>query len=187
MSTSIYEIDVLQVEDIVRNVDFPAMQSGPLYRIMFPPAAEMTEGLGDAMTFETDSFLQICAPDGISLRFCSWTIGPSRPKEINSSTKSNCSNVSRDLKKEQDRVLQNFNAFCRLIFMFVRLDFQRQGFGSQFLKAVCSQIDEYRLPAFVMASPDRIGLYKKFGFDVVRKIEMRTGTIASIVRPAAST
>ncbi|KAI0423745.1 hypothetical protein F5Y09DRAFT_348456 [Xylaria sp. FL1042] len=102
MSTSIYEIDVLQVEEIVRNVDFPAMQSGPLYRMMFPPAAEMTEGqqneiirwysegLGDALTFQTDSFLQICAPDGMSLGFCGWTIGPSQPKEINSSTKSNC-------------------------------------------------------------------------------------------------
>ncbi|KAI0423938.1 hypothetical protein F5Y09DRAFT_325768 [Xylaria sp. FL1042] len=71
--------------------------------------------------------------------------------------------------------------------MSVRLDFQRQGFGSQLLKAVCSKIDGYGLPAFVMASPAGIGLYKKFGFDVVGTVEMRTGTIASMVRPAAST
>lgn len=36
MDTSIATIDEHDAEHIVRRIDFPAMQDGPLYRLMFP-------------------------------------------------------------------------------------------------------------------------------------------------------
>lgn len=140
MATLIHGISLPTVEDIVRNIDFPAMETGPLYRIMFPPVAELTEGqreeiicwysegLRDALTCPANSFLQICTPDGIPVGFCGWMLGPLGPRESNPNANSNQSTlntlpqtlniaawgrVSCDLRRERERALKGLNAFCR--------------------------------------------------------------------------
>lgn len=229
MSVSIHNIDVLEIDDIVRHIDFPAMQTGPLYRCMFPSTKEITgaqrdeiirwysEGLRDALRRQTDRFIQVCTPEGTPLGFCGWTIGSlQRSDDVGRPTSRDAQSplpelldlsawlsLSRDLKKERDRILDQLDTFCRklglrfivllthmiasgLTFMSVRPDSQRQGFGSQLLEAVCHEVDKHGLPAFVMASPAGIRLYKKFGFEAVGKLETQTGTITSMFRPGAT-
>ncbi|KAI1456023.1 acyl-CoA N-acyltransferase [Annulohypoxylon moriforme] len=212
----IHEINVHEAENIVRNIFFPAMEADPdpLHRVMFPSAAEMTErqrseivqwysgSLEDALERQTGNFLQICTSEDTPVGFCGWRIEPSQPGEIKPRNPSRrdaqnllpetldveaWTSASRVLRQERERTLKTLDTFCRLTFMAVRPDAQRQGFGSQLLQSVCNKIDERRLPAFVMASPAGVRLYQKLGFEAVGKVEMPTGTITSMFRPAAST
>ncbi|KAI0468145.1 hypothetical protein F4859DRAFT_491716 [Xylaria cf. heliscus] len=224
MHTSTRSIDVCDAEQIVREIDFPAMQSGPLYRLMFPTASEFTESqqdevirwysdsLRDAITGQTTSFLQICAPDGSPLGFCGWRIEPPCQATDESTTRPAGSetaglqsrrrdrsslpetldidtwvSISQQLRKERERVLNDTPAIYRLTFMSVRPDRQRQGLGSCLLKAVCDKIDEAGLPGFVMASPDGVRLYAKFGFRMVGRVVSHEGTFSSMLRPARAT
>ncbi|KAI1133669.1 hypothetical protein F5Y10DRAFT_228312 [Nemania abortiva] len=221
MDTSMRPIDVSDAERIVREIDFPANQNGPLHRLMFPASAEFTEtqrdevirwrseDLRDAIRHQTTSFLQICAPDGSPLGFCGWVVeggrraageGRAKPTGLESvDTQSNrheapClpevldvaawSSISQQLREERQRVLNDISDVYRLTFMSVRPDLQRQGLGSRLMKAVCDQIDKSGLPAFVMASPDGVHLYAKFGFQVVGRLTTREGTFSSMLRPA---
>ncbi|KAI8676166.1 N-acetyltransferase domain-containing protein [Fusarium sp. Ph1] len=142
MEVSIAAIDVLDAEDIVREINLPAMQHGPLYRLMFPPWADMTEA-------QQNEIVQC---------------------------------VSKDLRKERERVLIGLDEVCRLTFMSVHPDHQRQGLGSKILEQVCSEIDRLGWPAFVMASPAGVRLYAKFGFDVVGRMETSEGAFTSMLR-----
>lgn len=138
MTTLISPIDMLDAEDIVRKIDFPAMQGSPLYRLMFPSWAEATEaqqneiiqwyaeGLKDAMRRKTDNFLQMRAADGTPLGFCGWAM--ERRRAV---VKSNAGqqttrqplpeildlpawiSVSRDLRKEREQVLRELDEVCR--------------------------------------------------------------------------
>ena len=184
------------------------MQHGPLYRLMFPSWAGMTEaqeneivqwyaeGLRDALKRETDSFLQICATDGTPLGFCGWAmehrqhVGTNnmKPSPVQHGqgrrpipeTLDLCAwlSVSRDLRKERERVLTGLGQVCResipqdtppvtdrvlpgLTFMSVHPDHQRQGLGSKMLGRVCEEVDRLGWPAFAMASPAGVQLYAK--------------------------
>lgn len=226
MDTSITEIDVLDAELVVRRIDFPAMQHGPLYRLMFPSWAETTEaqqgeiiqwyaeGLKDSLRRTRDNFLQICAPDGTPLGFCGWTMEyrrqavmkprsmqPTQGQRLLPETLdlSAWLSVSRDLKKERERVLIGLDEICRqsllqgilsstdmvlsgLTFMSVHPSHQRQGFGSKMFERVCNEIDRLGWPAFVMASPAGVRLYAKFGFDVVGTVVTSEGAFTSMFR-----
>ncbi|KAJ4211668.1 hypothetical protein NW759_012270 [Fusarium solani] len=209
MEASIAAIDVLDAEDIVREINLPAMQHGPLYRLMFPPWADMTEaqqneivqwyaeGLRDALRRKTVNFIQICATDGTPLGFCGWAMEHGRHAGTKQSTVQSGQgqpllpetldlaawlSVSRDLRKERERVLIGLDEVCRLTFMSVHPDHQRQDLGSKMLEQVCVEIDRLRWPAFVMASPAGVRLYAKFGFDVVGRVETSEGAFTSMLR-----
>ncbi|POR33930.1 Uncharacterized protein TPAR_05883 [Tolypocladium paradoxum] len=208
MDASISAVDVLNAEHIVRTVDFPAMQDGPLYRLMFPSWADTTEaqqkeivqwyaeGLKDALRRKTDNFLQIRVSDGTPLGFCGWVMEHRRHEVTKSSTLQHAPgqhlpetldlsawlSVSRDLRKERERVLKGLDEVCRLTFMSVHPDHQRQGLGSKMLERVCDEIDRLGWPAFVMASPAGVRLYAKFGFDVVGRVETCEGAFTSMFR-----
>ncbi|KAH7242934.1 hypothetical protein B0J15DRAFT_565869 [Fusarium solani] len=209
MEVSIAAIDVLDAEDIVREINLPAMQHGPLYRLMFPPWADMTEaqqneivqwyaeGLRDALRRKTVNFIQICATDGTPLGFCGWAMEHGRHAGTKQSTVQSGQgqpllpetldlpawlSVLSDLRKERERVLIGLDEVCRLTFMSVHPDHQRQGLGSKMLEQVCIEIDRLRWPAFVMASPAGVRLYAKFGFDVVGRVETSEGAFTSMLR-----
>jgi GNAT superfamily N-acetyltransferase len=226
MEVSIAATDVLDAEDIVREINLPAMQHGPLYRLMFPPWADMTEaqqneivqwyaeGLRDALRRKTVNFIQICATDGTPLGFCGWAMEHGRHAGTKQSTVQSGQgqpllpetldlaawlSVSRDLRKERERVLIGLDEVCResllqhtlsspnrvlsgLTFMSVHPDHQLQGLGSKMLEQVCVEIDRLRWPAFVMASPAGVRLYAKFGFDVVGRVETSEGAFTSMLR-----
>ncbi|KND92900.1 hypothetical protein TOPH_02404 [Tolypocladium ophioglossoides CBS 100239] len=209
MHISISAMDMVDAEHIVRKVDFPAMQDGPLYRLMFPSRGAMTEaqqneiirwyaeGLRVALRRKTDNLLQICASDGTPLGFCGWTMeqrlrpsirpspaqyAPGQQSLPEALDRSAWLSVSSDLRKERERVLKGLGDVCRLTFMSVHPHHQRHGLGSTLLKRVCDEIDKLGRPTFVMASPAGVRLYAKFGFDVVGTVETCEGTLTSMLR-----
>lgn len=141
MTFIITPIDVLDAESIVQKIDYPAMQQGPLYRLMFPSWTHMTEaqqneivqwyaeGLRDVLKQQENKFLQICAADGTPLGFCGWVMECRRTAitkpatAIQNAQKHRLTpeildhvawaSVSRDLRKERERVLAGLDQVCR--------------------------------------------------------------------------
>lgn len=227
MDASIATINVLDADHIVRRIDFSATQHGPLYRLMFPSWADTTEaqqneivqwyaeGLRDALRRQTDNFLQICATDGTPLGFCGWAMEHRRHAVTKPSIVQHAQgqrllpetldlsawfSISRNLRKERERVVTGLGEVCResllqgilsstdvvlsgLTFMSVHPDHQRQGLSSKMLERVCDEIiDRLGWPASVMASLAGVRLYAKFGFDVVGRVETSEGSFASMFR-----
>lgn len=85
MSFTLSKVDVFETESIARHVEVPAMQNGPLYRMMFPRSDMITdtqreeitsqyiEMLKDAFQDRWKSFLKACNVDGTPVGFCGWT------------------------------------------------------------------------------------------------------------------
>ena len=59
---------------------------------------------------------------------------------------------------------------------------QRQGVGSMLLRWGCETADRDKLSCFVMASPDALRLYKKFGFEVMGEVKTEHGAFTSMFR-----
>jgi hypothetical protein len=94
---------MLDIEDNVRRIDIPAIQPGPLYRLMFPSWAEAiehqqneivkryaearrVEGCPETANRQFVNFLQICAADVTSLGFCGWAMEQRWPAAMKPST-----------------------------------------------------------------------------------------------------
>ncbi|KAL6698285.1 hypothetical protein J3F84DRAFT_367071 [Trichoderma pleuroticola] len=211
MTLIITPMNVLDAELVVQKIDYPAMQQGPLYRLMFPSWTHMTEaqqneivqwyteGSRDALKQQKDKFLQICAVDGTPLGFCGWVMDCRRPSMTRTATAIQhgqahrlplpevldhvaWASVSRDLRRERERVLAGLDQVCRVTFMSVHPYHQRQGLGSRLLRRACEEIDSLGWPAFVMASPAGVQLYTKFGFDIVGEVETNEGVFTSMFR-----
>lgn len=68
--------------------------------------------------------------------------------------------------------------------MAVHPDYQRQGIGSTMMQLICDETDQHGRCAYVLAAPEGVALYKKFGFKIVGQVETSQGTIASMFRPS---
>jgi predicted N-acetyltransferase YhbS len=66
--------------------------------------------------------------------------------------------------------------------MAVRPDHQRQETASMTMQRVCEEMDLHRRHPYVMAEPEAVRLYAKFGFEVVGKVETSKGPVTSMVR-----
>ncbi len=112
--------------------------------------------------------------------------------------------VSKALRAEQDRVLKDVDNVCRkliriivqqqpadghlgLTFMAVNPSYQRQGIASMMMQRICEETDQYGRCAYVLAAPEGVPLYTKFGFQVVGCVETPQGMITSMLRPARMT
>lgn len=94
--------------------------------------------------------------------------------------------LSSKLRAERTRILKGRDNFCRLTFMAVHPDFHRRGVGSMMLQGICEETD--KVPgrcAYVLAAPEGVRLYSKFGFEVVGEVETPHGNITSMLRPAS--
>lgn len=135
-------INVADAEKIVRDVDLPAIQDGPLYQLMFPawkaiPEPQQDEivqwyadGLKKALEREKDNYLQIYASDGAPLGFCGWTLMTQRQRCLTvrprpsrqvleqaplpeALDRSAWLEISKDLQSERERVLNRVDKVCR--------------------------------------------------------------------------
>jgi ribosomal protein S18 acetylase RimI-like enzyme len=59
---------------------------------------------------------------------------------------------------------------------------QRRGVGSMLLSWGCEMADNDELDCFVMASPNGLGFYSKFGFEAVGEVRTEYGTFTSMFR-----
>jgi ribosomal protein S18 acetylase RimI-like enzyme len=71
--------------------------------------------------------------------------------------------------------------------MAVNPDHQRQGIGSMMMQRICEETDRHGRHAYVLAAPEGVRLYAKFGFKIVGRVETREGTITSMLRPSRQT
>lgn len=93
--------------------------------------------------------------------------------------------LSERLRMERQRALEGLDSVCRLTFMAVHPHFQRQGIGSMMLERLCDETD--RCPgrsAYVLAAPEGVPLYSRFGFEAVGQVDTPHGSIVSMLRPA---
>ncbi|KAI1499858.1 acyl-CoA N-acyltransferase [Biscogniauxia marginata] len=103
------EVDVADAENIARHVQVPAMQTGPLYRTMFPLSDTITEAqrgeivrwyadmLEDAFQDRREIFLKASSIDGTLVGFCGWTIIERNCKHVEGSN----SQANGQLNKEK--------------------------------------------------------------------------------------
>lgn len=136
MEMRISTLDVEDAEDIVRKVDLPAIQDGPLYRLMFPSVTTIEQeneivqwyakGLAGAIHHDHSIILQICNVEGMPMGFCGWTwedrtltakedrVSKSRKLLVPGTLDVRAwLSVSSDLKKERERVLNGRGIVCR--------------------------------------------------------------------------
>jgi ribosomal protein S18 acetylase RimI-like enzyme len=68
--------------------------------------------------------------------------------------------------------------------MAVHPNYQRQGIGSTMMQRICDETDQHGRCAYVLAAPEGVPLYTKFGFRIVGCVETPHGIITSMLRPA---
>ncbi|KAL4981458.1 hypothetical protein BDW68DRAFT_172378 [Aspergillus falconensis] len=92
--------------------------------------------------------------------------------------------ISKRLREERQRVIggRPGNGVCRITFMAVDPNHQRQGVGSTLMKIFCDYIDDNALDAFVLSSPAGIRLYYRFGFKAVGIVDTKQGNFTSMLR-----
>ncbi|KAL7806098.1 hypothetical protein V8C44DRAFT_351844 [Trichoderma aethiopicum] len=209
MQFTVSKVQVSDAKSIAQHVHVPAMQNGPLYKTMFPQAATMTEAqkhevidwysdmLTDAFEDGSESFLKVSSADGSPVGFCGWTaiqhkeeaIG--RPKQERRKAtwmpetldQGAWIDLSKTLRAERNRVLRDFDNITRLTFMAVSPKHQRQGLGSMMMQQVCEETDRHGRCVYVLAAPEGVRLYAKFGFETIGCVETAQGTITSMLRP----
>lgn len=93
MSFLLSEVTIADAENIARYVEVPAIQTGPLFRTMFPSHTTMTEMqqeevvqwytemLSDAVQAQEERLLKACSTDGVCVGFCGWTIAKRSSKD----------------------------------------------------------------------------------------------------------
>ncbi|RYC63056.1 hypothetical protein CHU98_g3141 [Xylaria longipes] len=196
------DVEVSDAQDIGRHVEVPAMQNGPLYRTMFPQFNRYIEMLEDAFQAREERFLKACSVDGTPVGFCGWTVieqnhnrqqadePRKREKARNASWLPDTLDVdgwvalSKDLKAERCRVLKDLHSICRLTFMAVHPKYQRQWIGSMMMQRICKETDQQGQCAYVLAAPEGVPLYSKFGFEIVGHVETTHDAITSMFRPS---
>lgn len=127
-------ISYSNIDSLVRNIDFPSMQDGPLYRVMFP------EDLSDEQRDEIivwytinmrrafnsgTTFYKVCKDDGEAIGFAGWVWdgnvtknlaqntfeeNPRLPQTLNVMA---WQDVSKRLMKERKRVLDSLDNVLR--------------------------------------------------------------------------
>jgi hypothetical protein len=122
------------INSLVRDIDFPAIQDGPLYRVMFPEILD-DEQCNEVIDWYTinmqrafssgTTFCKACTDDGEAIGFAGWVWIEKLPH--NSAQKrvgenvhvphtldvNAWQNVSQGLMKERRRVLEGFDTVLR--------------------------------------------------------------------------
>ncbi|ROT42227.1 hypothetical protein SODALDRAFT_267438 [Sodiomyces alkalinus F11] len=160
--------------------------------------------LRDAPKNRAETFLQAFI-DGIPVGLCAWTTIERRremesagqlskdPSRRSANTKNwlpltldvdGWLSLSKELKMERERILKDLDNICRLTIMSVNPDHQRRGIGSAFMQRICGEINLHGRHAFVLAAPEGVPLYAKFGFKVIGHVDSPHGMISSMFRPS---
>ncbi|OTA06861.1 hypothetical protein A9Z42_0076540 [Trichoderma parareesei] len=158
MSYTLYTLSEVKVSDadsIARHVEVPAMQN---------------DG--------AESFLKVCsADDGSPVGFCEWTAIEQKGETTGDGRPKQALRRATWLPEMLDQ-----GGWISLTFMAVRPGHQRQGVGSMMMQQFCNEADLHGRCAFVLAAPEAVGLYARFGFDIVGCVEGPQGTITSMLR-----
>ncbi|KAI1420252.1 acyl-CoA N-acyltransferase [Xylaria sp. FL1777] len=135
-----------------------------------------TELLEYAFEIPQESFVKACTADGTAVGFCGWTvIERNYGRQLS---------LLAALREERNRVLGDLDNICRLTLMAVTPKYQRRGIGSMMMRQVCKEIDRHRRSAYVLAAPEVVPPYTKFGFEIAGLVKTARGVITSMFRPS---
>ncbi|PTB72552.1 acyl-CoA N-acyltransferase [Trichoderma longibrachiatum ATCC 18648] len=191
MPFTVSKVQVSDAESIARHV-----------HTMFPQAATMTEAQKneviawysdmqrDAFEEGSESFLKVSSADGSPVGFCGWTVIGQKGEAIGGAKherrkatwmpetldQDSWIKLSHAPRAERNRVLKDFDDITRLTFMAVSPEHQRQGIGSMMMQRVCEETDRHGRCAYVLAAPEGVRLYTKFGFETIGCVETAQGT-----------
>jgi hypothetical protein len=134
MELSISPVEAEDVDLLVRKVEFPAHQDGPLYRLMFPRSTEQLweqredeirwtiDGLLETVDQKDEALYKACGEDGSPVGLIGWTTssGGLARKARNSFTPASLDvaswlGISKRLREERKRVIHGYtgNGICR--------------------------------------------------------------------------
>ncbi|KAL2173945.1 uncharacterized protein P884DRAFT_317179 [Thermothelomyces heterothallicus CBS 202.75] len=177
-------VSIADADYLAWAVDAPASESGPLFRLMFPcPGVDFSEqqkdeiirwyaeGIKDAIISGRTYLRKIRHGDGTVVGLAGWISNEKRsedwlPRALDVSA---WLNMSAALKKERYRAIGHLDNVCRITIMSIRPEYQRQGLGSILMQHICEDMDRHARYGYVLASPARVRLYSKFGFEAVGK------------------
>ncbi|KAJ6024006.1 acyl-CoA N-acyltransferase [Penicillium herquei] len=205
MAFTLLEVESSDAESLVRECEFPAMQDNPLQLIMFPRSqpetweAEirwMINNLQDTLALERSTSRKVCTEDGIFVGFASWTIHNTGTPRTRSTGKKDMNTnpntldvkawleVSKMLRLERERVLQDRDNIWRLTVLAVNPLYQRQGAGSRLMRWACEEADRNHRDGFVLASPAAVKLYENFGFEKEGEVKFEKGIFQIVLKLA---
>ncbi|KAL2195591.1 hypothetical protein P885DRAFT_70216 [Corynascus similis CBS 632.67] len=145
---------IADADHLAQAVDSPASESGPLFRVMFPRPGH-AEGIKDAIIGGRTYLRKIRHGDGTFVgneqKSEHWLPGAlDVPAWLR---------VSAALRKERQRAIGHLDNVCRITFMSICSEYQRQGLGSMLMQHICEDMDP------------GVGLYSKFGFEAVGQVD----------------
>ncbi|KAK5637375.1 hypothetical protein RRF57_013087 [Xylaria bambusicola] len=198
------DVDVSDAQHIGRHVEVPAMQNGPLYRTMFPRSNTVTEAqmeqitrwyiemIEDAFQSQQERFLKACSIDGTPVGFCGWEVieqnhDQQQADEPRNKKKAHKLSWLPDTLDVDGWVALSNNLRaerCRVLGISTVYAYQRQGIGSMMMQRICEETDQHGRCAYVLAAPEGVPLYSKFGFQTVGHVETTHGAITSMFRPS---
>ncbi|KFY06559.1 hypothetical protein V492_07952 [Pseudogymnoascus sp. VKM F-4246] len=205
-----YQLSGVSLDDadmLVRQCEFPAMRRDPLRMIMFPNADPKPEEeekerrweiehLQESLENDSCYFRKVTDSSGCYVGFAIWTLDPrstvtghkTKPTQRRESWNPASLDVkawievSKSLRKERQRVLNGQQNIWRLNTISVAPEHQRKGVGSMLMQWGCEKADSSGWNSFVMASPDGVSLYRKFGFKAVGQVQTQHGSFTSMIR-----
>ncbi|KFY29611.1 hypothetical protein V494_08609 [Pseudogymnoascus sp. VKM F-4513 (FW-928)] len=205
-----YQLSGVSLDDtdmLVRQCEFPAMRRDPLRMIMFPNADPKPEEeeeerrweiehLQESLENDSCYFRKVTDSSGCYVGFAIWTLDPSstvtghktKPTQRRESWNPASLDVkawievSKSLREERQRVLNGQQNIWRLNTISVAPEHQRKGVGSMLVQWGCEKADSCGWISFVMASPDGVQLYNKFGFKAVGHVQSQHGPFTSMLR-----
>ncbi|KAL2074362.1 hypothetical protein VTL71DRAFT_8140 [Oculimacula yallundae] len=208
MQYHLSDVCLSDAEKLIRQCQFPAMRRDPLQTIMFPKADIRTdEEEEEIIRWEIESLQRSLENDSCYFRevmfgpdryvgFAIWLLesgsqGMRQKPQPNKRQESwdpvtldvrAWMEISKRLREERTRVLHGHKAIWRLTSMSTAPEHQRKGVGSMLMQRGCDEADLHGWTSFVMASPDGVPLYRKFGFREVGQVWTEHGTYSSMFR-----
>ncbi|KAK3939969.1 hypothetical protein QBC46DRAFT_341963 [Diplogelasinospora grovesii] len=199
------EVSISDAKSLARHVDIPAHLNSPLRRVMFPGFDSFSDSQREeVLRWTADALEEDAFAEPRSAIFLEASLSSSCRDvrtETNKQRKGTETGTGRKrkwvpatldwdawtalsqrLRAERERVLSGLDKICRLTSMSVAPDYQRRGIGPMMMQRICQDMDRDRRYGYVLAAPEAVKLYAKFGFDIVGKVETPYGDITSMLR-----
>ncbi len=102
-----------------------------------------------------------------------WAKGRSIETIRKSIDKSLCFGVYKDSQQIGfARVVTDYSVFAWILDVFILKDYRNQGLGVKLMKSIMSHGELQKLQRWGLATDDAHGLYKKFGFEIIKRPEI---------------
>ncbi|KAL7620435.1 hypothetical protein AAE478_009430 [Parahypoxylon ruwenzoriense] len=132
--------------------------------------------LKDAFYDRRGKFLKACSIDGTPVGFCGWIIIEGNRQHVEANNGQANEQLNKEKCKKKSWLLEAIDTDG-----WVTLS-ARQGIGSMMMQRIREETVRHGRCAYVLAAPEGVRLYTKFGFEIVGRAETTQGTTTSMLR-----